>query len=169
MNTITSAGAIFWVTFGVATFIACVLASRSRRARLVARAMWGVDMLIGGALLNTLLLAVGTDYSAFMDGSWFRWVTDTWRAVVAPNQVLWIGLLILFEAAVGVLILSGGRWTRLGLLGAIAFHVALGVMGPGVTLYALPMLVALALLLRAERRAAAPAPPPQKPPVQLAE
>jgi ABC-type uncharacterized transport system permease subunit len=167
MDNITSAGAIFWGTFGVATFIACLLAGRSRRTRLVARALWGVDMLIGGALLNTVLLATGTDYSAFMDGAWFRWVTDTWRAVVAPHQVLWIGLLILFEAAAGVLILSGGRWTQFGLLATIAFHVALCVMGWGVTLYALPMLLALTLLLRAERRAAAPA-RAQQPPVQFA-
>jgi hypothetical protein len=166
MNTIASAGAIFWGTFGVATFIACLLAGRGRRARLVARALWGVDMLIGGAVLNTVLLATGTDYSAFMDGAWFRWVTDTWHAVVAPHQVLWIGLLILFEAAVGVLILSGGRRTQLGLLATIAFHVALCVMGWGVTLYALPMLLALALLLRAERRAAPTR--SEQPPVQLA-
>jgi hypothetical protein len=44
---------------------------------------------------------------------------------VAPNQLLFIGLLVAFEAVVGVLILSGGRRTQLGLLGAIGFHAAL--------------------------------------------
>lgn len=161
MDKIFLAGQIFWVTFGTATVIACVLASRSRRAMYAARVMVGMLMLVGGALLNTAILAAGNDYSAFMDGSWFQWVTDTWRAVVPPNHVLLIGLLILFEATVGVLILSGGRRTQLGLLGAIAFHLALCVMGWGVTLYALAMLLALVLLLRAERRAAtAPTSPP---------
>jgi hypothetical protein len=41
----------------------------------------------------------------------FGWVTAAWRAVVAPNQYLFIGLLVVFEAVVGVLILSGGRRT----------------------------------------------------------
>ena len=89
-----------------------------------------------------------------MDASWFAWVTETWRAIVPPNHVLLIGLLILFEAAVGILILSGGRMTQLGLGCAIAFHLALCVMGWGVTLYAIAMLAGLVLLLRAERRAA---------------
>jgi hypothetical protein len=55
---------------------------------------------------------------------------------------------------VGVLILSGGRMTQLGLGCAIAFHLALCVDGVGVTLYALAQLAGLVLLLRAERRAA---------------
>jgi hypothetical protein len=95
-------------------------------------------------------------------------VTETWRAVVPPNHVLLIGLLILFEAAVGVLILSGGRMTQLGLCCAIAFHLALCVMGWGVTLYALAMLAGLVVLLRAERRAGGEQARPQlKHPVQV--
>ena len=65
-----------------------------------------------------------------------------------------ISLLVIFEAAVGVLILSGGRRTQLGLIGAIGFHVALWLFGWGVPTYALIMVPALILLLRAERRAA---------------
>ena len=57
-----------------------------------------------------------------------------------------------FEAVVGVLILSGGRRTQLGLVGAIGFHLALWLFGWFVTIYALVMLPALVLLLRAERR-----------------
>jgi hypothetical protein len=81
-------------------------------------------------------------------------VTTAWRAVLAPNQLLFIGLLVAFEAVVGVLILSGGRRTQLGLVGAIGFHAALWLFGWGVTIYSAPMLAAFVLLLRAERRAA---------------
>ena len=56
---------------------------------------------------------------------------------------------------VGVLILSGGRRTQLGLIGAIGFHLALWLFGWFVTIYCLIMLPALLLLLGAERRAAA--------------
>lgn len=61
-----------------------------------------------------------------------------------------------------MLILSGGRMTQLGLACAIAFHLALCVMGWGVTLYALAMLVGLVLLLRAERHAAGAEAHPQQ-------
>jgi hypothetical protein len=37
-------------------------------------------------------------------------VTDTWRSVVGPNQLLFIGLLIVFEAVVGIL--ASGCATR---------------------------------------------------------
>jgi hypothetical protein len=36
MDKIVLAGQIFWMTFGVATVIACLLSSRSRRAMLIA-------------------------------------------------------------------------------------------------------------------------------------
>ncbi len=166
MDSIVLAGQIFWMIFGVATVVACLLSSRSRRAMLIARVLVGMVMLVGGAMLNTAYLLAGNDYSVFMDASWFPWVTETWRTVVPPNHVLLIGLLILFEAAVGVLVLCGGRMTQLGLVGAIVFHLALCVMGWGVTLYAIAMLAGLVLLLRAERRAAgAEAHPQQKPSV----
>jgi hypothetical protein len=61
---------------------------------------------------------------------------------------------VAFEAVVGVLILSGGRRTQLGLIGAIGFHLALWLFGWFVTIYCLIMLPALVLLLVAERRAA---------------
>jgi len=58
-------------------------------------------------------------------------VSHAWRAVVGPNQVLFIGLLAVFEAAVGVLILSGGRRTRLGYAAVIAFYLTLAPCSDG--------------------------------------
>lgn len=52
------------------------------------------------------------------------------------------------------MILSGGRRTQVGLVGAIGFHLALWLFGWGVTVYSVLMLPTLVLLLRAERRAA---------------
>ena len=111
-------------------------------------------MLFGGALFNAANLLVSReDYVAFADQAHFDWVTAAWRQVVAPNIFLFISLLVILEAAVGVLILSGGRRTQLGLIGAIAFHLALWLFGWFVTIYCLIMLPALVLLLRAEGRA----------------
>src|SRR5829696_4156075 len=144
---------IFWVLCVATAIVASVLANWRPRARYIGRVAVGVLMLLGGAVFNAVNLALG-DYASFADQAHFGWVTDAWRAVVAPNQYLFIGLLVIFEAVVGVLILSGGRRTQLGLIGAIGFHLALWLFGWGVTIYALIMVPALNSLLRAERRAA---------------
>ena len=144
---------IFWVLCVATAIVASVLAIWMPRARDIGRVAVGVLMLLGGAAFNAVNLALG-DYASFADQAHFGWVTDAWRAVVAPNQYLFIGLLVAFEAVVGVLILSGGRRTQLGLVGAIGFHLALWLFGWFVTIYALVMLPVLVLLLRAERRAA---------------
>jgi hypothetical protein len=83
--------------------------------------------------------------------------------------VLLIGLLVAFEAIVGVMILLGGRRAQAGLVGAMAFHVCLALFFSWFfTIYGLAMLLPLIMLLRAERRAtAAPAHPRQKQPAQV--
>jgi hypothetical protein len=119
----------------------------------------GVLFVVGGALLHVVNLATGADYAGFADPAHFAWVTDAWRAVVAPNQVLWIGLLVAFEATVGALILSGGRRTQLGYVGVIGFYLALWLFGWIETVWVVAMLPPMVLLLRAERRAATAAAP----------
>jgi hypothetical protein len=145
---------ILWLACGVTTIVAAVLANRSRRARLIGRTAVGVLFIVGGALLHVINLATGVDYADFADPAHFAWVTDAWRAVVGPNQVLFIGMLVVFEATVGVLTISGGRRTQLGLMGVIAFYCALWLFGWIETVWCVVMLPFMLLLLRAERRAA---------------
>jgi hypothetical protein len=52
------------------------------------------------------------------------------------------------ELAIGVAILIGGRWTLLGLIGAIGFHGALMLFGFGFWMWSLPMLALLVALAR---------------------
>jgi len=143
-----------WLVCGAATIIAAVLAGRSRRARYLGRAAVGVLFIAGGALLHFINLATGSDYASFADPAHFAWVTHAWNVVVVPNHILLIGLLALFEATAGVLVLSGGRRTELGYLAVIAFYLALWPFGWIETVWVLIMLPAMLLLLRAERRAA---------------
>jgi len=117
------------IACGIATIVAAVLAHRSRVARYVGRVAVGVLFLGGGALLHLINLASGANYSGFADPAYLPVVTEAWQAVVVPNAVLFIGLLAVFEATVGVLALCGGRWTRLGYAGVIAFYLALWVFG----------------------------------------
>ena len=145
---------VFWSACVLAAVVAAVLASRHRWARQLGRIAVGVLMLFGGAGFNAVNLATGGDYAGFADNAHFDWVTTAWRAVVAPHQPMFIGLLVIYQAADGVLILIGGRRTQLGYVGAIGFHLALWLFGWFVTIYALIIVPALVLLLLAERRAA---------------
>jgi uncharacterized membrane protein len=147
-----------WLVCAAVTVIAAVLAGRSRRARYVGRAAVGILFIVGGALLHVINLATGSNYSGFADPAFFGWITDAWQSVVVPNPVLFIGLLAVFEATVGVLSLSGGRRTQLGYAAVIGFYSVLWLFGPEIW-FVLIMLPAMLLLLRAERRVATPPAP----------
>jgi uncharacterized membrane protein len=146
--------AILWTLCGIATLIAAVLASRSKRWRYLGRAAVAVLFIIGGALAHVVNLAAHANYASFADPSLFAWVTHTWRTVVPPNHVMLIGLLAVFEAAVGALIISGGRRTQFGYAAVIAFYLALWLFGWIETVWCIVMIPAMVLLLLAERRAA---------------
>jgi len=139
-----------WLVCAAATVGAAALAGRSRWARYVGRAAVGVLFVVGGALLHVINLVDGEDYSGFADPAFFAWVTDAWEAVVVPNPVLFIGLLVVFEATVGLLSVSGGRRTQLGYVAVIAFYSVLWLFGPELW-FVLVMLPTMLVLLRAER------------------
>lgn len=150
---------ILWLVLGGTAFVAALFAGRRRRAMYVARAALGALYLGAGALVNAIFLATGVDYSDFADDAHFAYVHDTWRSVVAPNQDVFITLLVIFEVLVGALILSGGRRTQAGLWGAIAMHIGLLPFGWILTVWSVLMLTTFVLLLRAERHPASlPAP-----------
>ena len=139
-----------WLVCGVVTVLGAALAGRHRQARYFGRAAVGVLFIAGGALVHVVNLATGSNYTGFASPAHFWWVTHTWNAVVVPNHILLIGLLALFEAAAGVLVLSGGRRTQAGYLAVIAFYAALWLFGWMETVWVLIMLPAMLLLLRAE-------------------
>jgi hypothetical protein len=144
---------ILWLACGATTVIAAALAGRSRQARYMGRAAVGLLFIAGGALLHVINLATGGDYAGFADPAHFAWVTHAWNVIVVPHQVLFIGLLAVFEATAGVLAISGARRTQLGYLAVIAFYLALWPFGWIETMWVLIMLPSMLLLLRAERRA----------------
>lgn len=150
---------IMWLVLGGTAFVAAVRAAKSRRAMYVGRAAVGVLFIAFGALVNAVYLAMDNGYyDDFADASPFPFVKDTWNSLVVPNLGLFITLLIVFEATVGVLVLRGGRWTQIGLVGLIGFHIGQLAFGGVLWPWAIVMLVALVLLLRAERHpATAPA------------
>ncbi|GAA4744596.1 hypothetical protein [Actinomycetospora chibensis] len=154
-----------WLACGAATVAAAAPAHRSRTALIVGRVAVGVLFIVGGALLHVINLVSGATYSGFADPAFFPWVTAAWQAVVVPNAVLFIGLLALFEAAVGILALSGARATQIGYVGVIAFCLLLWLFGWMELVWVVVMIVPMLVLLRAEHRdafaAAASTSPPR--------
>jgi hypothetical protein len=149
---------IMWLVLGGVAFVAALRAGHSPRAMLVARWALGILSLVFGAAVNGIYLVLGTDYYAdFADPSPFAFVRDTWSSLVVPNTEYFISLLIVAEAIAGALILGGGRRTQVGLVALIGFHVGQLAFGGVLWIWAPVMLVALALLLRAERQATTPA------------
>ncbi len=149
--------ATIWLACGAATIVAALFATRSRRWLYAGRVATGVLFTLGGALVHVINLAAGGDYTDFADPAHFAWVTNAWRAVVPGNHLLLIGLLAVFEATVGVLVMSGGRRTQLGYAGVLAFYSALWLFGWFETVWILAMVPAVLVLLRAERREREPA------------
>jgi hypothetical protein len=143
---------VVWTTLGIVILVAAIRANRHPGALRTGRIAVATLYLAAGAAVNAALLLVGEDYHAFADEAYLPFVRDTWRTLVVPNHVLFISVLIVYEAAVGLLVLCGGRRAELGLLGAIGFHLALLSFGWGIYLWCVPMLVALSLLLRAQHR-----------------
>lgn len=145
-----------WLVLGGVTFVAALLAGHSRRAMYVGRWAVGVLFIAFGAAVNAIyLLADAGYYRDFAKSSPFPFVRDTWESLVLPNQGLFISLLIIAEATAGVLVLMGGSWTQAGLIALIGFHLGQLAFGGVLWVWAPLMSVALVLLLRAERQAAA--------------
>ena len=143
---------IMWLVLGGVTFVAALRAARSARALHVARVSLGVLFIGFGAVVNAVYLATDPDsYTDFAEVSPFPFVQDTWQSLVVPHLAWFITLLIVCEALAGALVLSGGRGTQIGLLALIGFHIGLLAIGGILWPWAILMLVALVLLLRAER------------------
>jgi hypothetical protein len=52
------------------------------------------------------------------------------------------------ELTLGLLLLAGGTWARVGWVGVIAFHVALMLFGWGFWIWSVPVLVFLVVAAR---------------------
>jgi hypothetical protein len=144
---------VLWAGLGIVIVACSVPAARSRRAYVTGVAAVSVLWVVAGAGANAYLLARGGDYSGFADGASTSFVRETWESLVVPHHGLFIGLLIAFEAAAGVLVLVEGAVRQWALVLLIGFTVALVSFGWGFLIWSVPMVVALSLLWRAGRNA----------------
>ena len=142
---------ILWVGSAVVIIVAAIRSRHDPRATVMGRRAVSFLFLGAGALVNAFFLLRGDDYAKFADGAYLPFVRDTWRSLVVPNHTAFITALIVFEAAVGLLVLGGPRCRQVAYVGAIGFHIALLSFGWGFFLWSVPMICALTQLLHAER------------------
>lgn len=142
---------VTWATLGTVIVVCALLSRRSDRAFRIGIGAVSVLWLVGGAAANAAMLADGSTYTGFADGSPIPFVHETWESLVVPHHHVFIGLLILGEALAGVLVLVPGRVREIVLLALVAFNATLVVFGWAFAIWAVPMVVALLLLHRAAR------------------
>lgn len=146
-----------WLALGAFIVVCALRARRSERA--LRWGCYGVSVLwvAAGAVVNAGVLLAGSTYSGFADTADAAFVRETWESLVVPNHTLFIGLLVVFEAVTGVMVLFPGRPRQLALLALIGFNIAVVSFSWFYVFWSAPIVVALGLLLRAERRRAAAA------------
>jgi len=142
---------VTWATLGTVIVVCALFSRRSDRAFATGIGAVSVLWLLGGAAANAAMLADGSTYTGFADGSPIAFVHDTWESLVVPHHHFFIGLLIAGEALAGLLVLVPGRVREVDLLALVAFNATLVVFGWGFAIWAVPLVVALLLLRRAAR------------------
>ena len=143
---------VCWLSLGVVVVGCSVGAGRSRRAAGLGIAAVAALWVLAGAGANLLFLVRGEDFSGFADQASTSFVRDTWESLVVPHHAVFIGLLIVFEAGAGAAVLVAGRVRQVALVLLMAFNVALLSFGWGYLMWSVPLVAALELLRRADRR-----------------
>jgi len=142
---------VTWATLGTVVVVCALRSRRSDRAFGIGIGAVSVLWVLGGAAANAAMLADGSTYTGFADGSPIAFVRDTWESLVVPHHHFFIGLLIVGEALAGLLVLVRGRVREFDLLALVAFNATLVVFGWGFVIWAAPLVLALLLLRRAAR------------------
>lgn len=70
-------------------------------------------------------------YKVFGETALFPFVTSLWRGWIFPHITLCALVLAVFEIAVGLLLISKGRWVKFGLALSMFFNACLVVLGLG--------------------------------------
>ena len=141
-----------WLTLGAFIVVCALRAKGSERSLRWGCAGVSVLWVAAGAAVNAGFLLTGSTYSGFADAADIAFVRETWESLVVPHHLLFIGLLIVFEAITGVLVLFPGRPRQLALVALIGFNIAVVSFSWYFVFWSAPVVLALGLLFRAERR-----------------
>ncbi len=122
----------------------------------IARIAFGI-LYLGGALANVTLTVLNSpqSYHSFADAALIPFYREAWAALVIPNMMLFIVLLIIFEITLGLLFLVRRRFLRIALIGGAVFCLGTVPFSLQVLSTNLPLgLIQVYLLWRELRRSA---------------
>ena len=122
---------------------------RRVRAAVARKIVGGFYLSMGGVHLG-IVMSNPEVYRPFASGAYFAFVRSGWTDIFMAYPRAWGMALVVGETLVGVALLVGGTWAKLGWVGVIAFHVALMLFGFGVWLWSIPVLAVLVPLARAD-------------------
>lgn len=117
------------------------------RAWNVARGIVGVGFVVS-AIGNLVFTVRDPDpiFEFFIDGVTVPVFADLMEDVIAPNPELFVVLTVIFEAAVGIMVLGRGRWVDVGLIGILGFLLFLFPYNQPMVPYGLSTLMLVALV-----------------------
>lgn len=140
-----------WAVLGLTIVTTGVFARQHPRVLTAGLGAVSLLWVVFGAGANAAMLAEGTTYTGFADGSPVPFVTRTWESLIVPHHHVFIGLLVAGEGVAGVLVLAGGRAREVALAALVVFNLTLVVFGWGFAIWGVPVATGLALLGRADR------------------
>ena len=97
----------------------------------ILRLFWGC-IFLAGVIINLVVAII--DKTLYNNGGTYAWpdfLQNFWANTVIPNMLLFIILLAVIELILGLVILNRGKWSKLGLVGAVIFGAGLLMIGLG--------------------------------------
>jgi len=85
------------------------------------RTFIGIAYLAAASFNTTYTLSHTSELDGYAEGAWFAFLTDFMRDVFIPNATVFMVLVIVFEIAVGLLIMSRGTWVDIGVWASIGW------------------------------------------------
>jgi hypothetical protein len=142
---------MIWIGLGALVCVSSLYAGVNRTAYRTGIGAVSALWVLGGAAVNVSFLARGDDYSGFANLASTAFVRETWESLVVPHHLIFIGLLVAFEALAGALVLVEGQVRQTALLALIAFNVLLLSFGWVYLIWSVPLVLALTALWRTGR------------------
>jgi hypothetical protein len=114
----------------------------------VGRVLWGLAFVAASIVNLTVTLPNPDFYQTFADLTFFPFYRQLILNIALPNATLISALVVIFEFAVGVMMLSKGKWVHWGLVGTGVWVVFITPAMGWYTVASLIFLIIPALLLR---------------------
>ena len=83
----------------------------------IARIIFGIIYLLGAAFNSFIVATQGWQtYIGFADTTFFPWYREVWMNIAAPNIILIVILLIVFEISLGLLFIVKRKYLKMALI-----------------------------------------------------